>query len=38
MEKATSVHGQNMPVAVEHFGFSCIWHHSAHVSHLGDVD
>ena len=26
MEKATSVHGQNLPVAVEWFRFSYSWH------------
>lgn len=39
MEKATSVHGQNVPVAVEHFRrFFCSWHCSPHISHLRDVD
>lgn len=39
MEKATSVHGQNVPVAVERFRrFFCSWHCSPHISHLRDVD
>lgn len=39
MEKATSVRGQNLPVAVEWLRFSYSWRHSPHVSsHLGVVD
>lgn len=38
MEKATSVHGQNLPVAGERFRLAHSWHPSPHVSHLEDVD
>ena len=38
MEKATSVHGQNLPMAGERFRLAHSWHRSPHVSHLKDVD
>lgn len=39
MEKATSVHGQNVPMAVERFRrFFYSWPCSPHISHLRDVD
>lgn len=38
MEKATSDHGQNLPVAGERFRLAHSCHPSPHVSHLEDVD